>query len=64
MGGSSDEEVEQRMLRTKLWGRDMQSMHSGKENDQPARADGLLESKMRHTVWDWVCQMPGMASLC
>lgn len=55
MGGSSDEEVEQRMLRTKLWGRDMQSMHSGKENDQPARADGLLESKMRHTVWDWVC---------
>lgn len=52
------------MLRIKLWGRDMQSMYLGKENDQFVRVDGLLESKMRYIVWDWVCQMLGMVFLC
>lgn len=52
------------MLKTKLWGRDMQNMHPGKENDQPGRGDSSLGGKMGHIVWDCARQMPGMASLC
>lgn len=43
MGRISDEEAGHKMVRTKLWDRNVQIMCLGREMDQPGRADGLLE---------------------
>lgn len=39
-------------MRTKLWARDMQNIHAGKEHDQRVRAAGSLEGKTGCVVWD------------